>query len=86
MYLEINFGGNFLLVSFIFSDLFFRIICVYLWRIIGNCLIRYVEKLFNLKRIRNFVVCILGMVDKVYILVFCSKGLDDNYKNSFLII
>lgn len=40
----------------------------------------------NLIRIRNFVVCILGMVDKVYILVFCSKGLDDNYKNSFLII
>lgn len=40
----------------------------------------------NLIRIRNLVVYILGMVDKVYILVFCSKGLDDNYKNSFLII
>lgn len=36
--------------------------------------------------IRNPAVCISGTVDKVYTLVSCSKGPDDNYKNSFLTI
>lgn len=40
----------------------------------------------NSKRIRNPAVCISGTVDKVYTLVSCSKGPDDNYKNSFLTI
>lgn len=40
----------------------------------------------NSNRIRNPAVCISGTVDKVYSLVSCSKGPDDNYKNSFLTI
>lgn len=40
----------------------------------------------NSIRIRNPAVCISGTVDKVYTLVSCSKGPDDNYKNSFLTI